>query len=162
MPCRPFGAVMSMPLGLLLDDGAELAQRLEVEVDRAAADVAAAEVGDERVAEPVQQRPAEQDRDPAGAGVHVDLVGAGASTLVGSKTSSPASSPSVTRTPCSPSSPRTISTSRMAGTSYSRLGRVAEQRGDHRLRDQVLGAAHPDLARAAGCRRARRGRRRST
>ena len=50
----------------LVDDRAELAQRLQVEVDRPVADVAAAEVGDERVAEPVQQRAAEQDRDPAG------------------------------------------------------------------------------------------------
>ena len=65
-------------LGRLVDHGAELAQRLEVEVDRPVADVAAAEIGDERVAEPVQQRPAQQDRDPAGTGVHVDLVDAGA------------------------------------------------------------------------------------
>src|SRR6185369_130735 len=65
------------PFGGLVDHGAELAQRLQVEVDRAVADVAAAEVGDERVAEPVQQRAAEEDRDPAGSGVHVDLVNAG-------------------------------------------------------------------------------------
>ena len=60
--------------GQLLDDRAELAQRVEVEVDRAVADAAAAEVGDERLAEAVQQRAAEQDRDAGGAGVRVDLL----------------------------------------------------------------------------------------
>ena len=78
VPCSPFGRGQVQTLGRLLDRRAELAQRLEVEVDRAGADVAAAQVGDEGVAEPVQQRAAEQDRDPAGPGVHVDLVGAGA------------------------------------------------------------------------------------
>jgi hypothetical protein len=63
-------------LGRLVDDRAEFAQRLDVEVDRARADVAAAQVRDERVTEPVQQGAAEQDRDPARAGVHVDLVAA--------------------------------------------------------------------------------------
>ena len=57
----------------LLDDGAELAQHVEVEVDRAVADAAAAEVGDEGLAETVQQRAAEQDRDAARAGVRVDV-----------------------------------------------------------------------------------------
>jgi len=51
-------------LGRLVDDRAELAQRLDVEVDRARADVAAAEVRDERATQPVHQRAAEQDRDP--------------------------------------------------------------------------------------------------
>ncbi len=62
----------------LLDHGTELAQRAEVEVDRPVADVAAAEVRDERVPDAVQQRSAEQDRDPAGTRVHVDLVNVGA------------------------------------------------------------------------------------
>ena len=57
----------------LVHDGAELPQDVEVEVDRPVADVAAAQVGDERLAEPVQQRAAEQDRDAAGAGVRVDV-----------------------------------------------------------------------------------------
>ncbi len=68
-------------LGVLVDDRAELTQCLQVEVDGPAADVAAAEVRDEGVAEPVQQRATEQDRDPAGTGVHVDLVDAGALDL---------------------------------------------------------------------------------
>ena len=61
------------PVLALLDHGAELAQHVEVVVDRALADAAAAEVGDERLAEPVQQRPAEQHRHPGGAGVGVDV-----------------------------------------------------------------------------------------
>ena len=44
-----------------------------MEVDRTVADAAAAEVGDERLAELVQQRTAEQDRDAARPGVRVDL-----------------------------------------------------------------------------------------
>jgi hypothetical protein len=44
-----------------------------VEVDRPVADAAAAEVGDEGLAELVQQRTAEEDRDAAGAGVRVDV-----------------------------------------------------------------------------------------
>lgn len=60
-------------LRVLLDGGAELAQHLEVEVDRTAADVAAAQARDEGVAEAVQQRAAEQDRDPRGARVRVDV-----------------------------------------------------------------------------------------
>ena len=44
-----------------------------MEVDRAVADAAAAEVGDERLAQTVQQRAAEEDRDAARAGVCVDL-----------------------------------------------------------------------------------------
>ena len=78
MPCSPFGRGDVQALRRLVDDRAELAQRLQVEVDRPVADVAAAEVGDERVPEPVQQRAAEQDRDPARPGVHVDLVDVGA------------------------------------------------------------------------------------
>ena len=72
--------------------------------------------------EPVQQRAAEQDRDPARPGVHVDLVDVGALD-VGRVEHQLARlrRRRVTRTPCSSSRPRTTSTSRMRGTSYSRL-----------------------------------------
>ena len=73
MPLQRVGRVIADALRALLDDGAELAQDVEVVVDRPVADPAAAEVGDERLAEAVQQRPAEQDRDAAGAGVGVDV-----------------------------------------------------------------------------------------
>ena len=51
------------------------------------------------------------------------------------------------------SSPVTTPTSLMSGTSRRMLGRVAEERGDHRLGDEVLGPAHLDATRAAACRR---------
>jgi len=57
----------------LVDDSPELAQDVEVEVDGTVADAAAAEIGDERLAETVQQRTAEQDRDAARSGVRVDV-----------------------------------------------------------------------------------------
>jgi hypothetical protein len=60
--------------GQLLDRRAERAQRVEVEVDRAVADAASAEVRDEGLAEQVQERAAEEDRDARRAGVRVDLL----------------------------------------------------------------------------------------
>ncbi|GMA88767.1 hypothetical protein GCM10025868_40170 [Angustibacter aerolatus] len=76
---RDLGALQALrgvdaqTLGALLDLGAELAQHVHVVVDRSLTDAAATEVGDERLAETVQQRPAEQDRDAARAGVRVDV-----------------------------------------------------------------------------------------
>ena len=48
---------------LLVHVGTELAQRLQMEIDRAPADVATTKRGDERLAQTVQQRTGEQDRD---------------------------------------------------------------------------------------------------
>ena len=67
VPCSRAGRADVDAVVALLDDRAELPQDVEVVVDRPVADPAAAEVGDERLTEPVQQRAAEQDRDPAGA-----------------------------------------------------------------------------------------------
>ena len=75
---QPLRGLQVLPVRPLLDDRAELPQHLEVEVDRPAADVAAAQTGDEGVAEAVQQRPAEQDRDAGRAGVGVDVGDVGA------------------------------------------------------------------------------------
>ena len=75
---QPLRGLQVLAVGALLDRRAELAQHVEVEVDRPAADVAAAEARDEGVAEPVQQRAAEQDRDAAGARVGVDVGDVGA------------------------------------------------------------------------------------
>ena len=58
--------------GALFHDGAELAQDIQVVVDRAVADLAAAQVRDEGLADGVDQRPAQQDRDARIAGVGVD------------------------------------------------------------------------------------------
>ena len=70
---QPLRGLQVLAVRALLDRRAELAQHVEVEVDRPAADVAAAEARDEGVAEPVQQRAAEQDRDARGARVRVDV-----------------------------------------------------------------------------------------
>ena len=67
------GAPDAHAVGALVHDGPELAQRVEVEVDGAAADGAAAELGDERLAELVEQGAAEEDRDARGAGQCVDV-----------------------------------------------------------------------------------------
>ena len=59
--------------GGLVDLGAELAQHVEVEVDGTIPDVAAAQIGNERLAQAVQEGSAEEDRDPRGTGVRVDV-----------------------------------------------------------------------------------------
>ena len=122
MPLRPFGAVMRMPLGSFSTTAPNLREHLEVEVDRAVADAASAEVGDERLAEAVQQRAAEQDRDAAGAGVRVDLGEVGALDVGRVEAQLARSSPLVTLTPCTSSRPRTTRTSLMSGTSRRTLG----------------------------------------
>ena len=64
-------------LVFLVNGGAEFAQCLQMEVDRPAANVAAAERRDERLAQPVQQRAREQDRNARRAGerVYIGHVG---------------------------------------------------------------------------------------
>ncbi len=132
------------PLGRLVDRGAELPQGLQVEVDRPRTDVAAAQVGDEGVPETVQQRTAEQDRDPAGAGVHVDLVGAGAlhvrrvedqlAVLVAVGDLDAVQSEQA---------PDHLHVTDLRHVEQPARA-VAEECGDHRLGDQVLRAAHAD------------------
>src|SRR5690606_7207746 len=108
------------------------------------ADVAPAEVGDDRVTEAVQQRAAEQDRDPAGAGVHVDLVHRGTAhpgrvqhqrvVLV--------------------ADPDPVQFQQVADDLHIADPRyvvqparpVAQQGGDHGFGHQVLGPAYPDLS----------------
>ena len=130
----------------LVDHGAELAQHLEVVVDRAVADAAAAEVGDERLAQAVQQRPAEQDRDAAGAGVRVDvghvrrLDRAGVEQelallravgdLDAVDLEEAADDPDIADVRDVPQHARAL----------------AQDGGDHRLGDEVLGSAHLDAA----------------
>ncbi len=67
------------------------------------------------------------------------------STLVGSSTSSPGSSPSVTRTPWSSNRPANDLDVADRRNVVQVARPLAEQRGDHRLGDEVLRAPHPDL-----------------
>ncbi len=136
-------------LGRLVDDRAELAQRLEVKVDRPVADVAAAQVRDERVAEPVQQRTAEQDRDAAGTGVHVDLIDAGA-LHVGRVEDHLAVRPLAHPDPVQLK--QTADDLDVADLRHvvQAARAVAQQCGDHRLGHQVLRAPDPDLTMERG------------
>ena len=70
---QPPGGGEPQAVAALLDLRPELAQHVEVVVDRPLSDAAAAEVGDERLAQPVQQRAAEEHRDAGGARVGVDV-----------------------------------------------------------------------------------------
>jgi hypothetical protein len=70
---KPPRCLQELPVRALLDRRAELPQHLEVEVDGPAADVTAAEAGDEGMTETVQQRTAQQDRDAAGTRVGIDV-----------------------------------------------------------------------------------------
>ena len=143
---QPLRGLQVLAVGPLLDRRAELPQHVEVEVDRPAADVAAAEARDEGVAEPVQQRAAEQDRDTRGARVGVDVGDVGAlhvgrvehqlARLVAGadrhavQLQQPAHDPHVAD----------------VGHVAQPARPAAEQRGDHGLRHEVLRAADTDLA----------------
>ena len=72
-PVRPFGSGDVDAARQLVDHGAERSQCIEVEVDGAVADAAAAEIGNERMAQAVQQRAAEQNRNAARPRKRVDL-----------------------------------------------------------------------------------------
>ena len=70
---QPPGRGEPQAVAALLDLRPELPQDVEVVVDRPLSDAAAAEVGDERLAQPVQQRAAQEHRDAGGARVGVDV-----------------------------------------------------------------------------------------
>jgi hypothetical protein len=133
-------------LGRLVHDRAELAQRLDVEVDRAWSDVAAAQVGDEGPAQPVQQRAAEQDRDTAGAGVHVDLVGARALDVrrIHDQLAVVGAGADLDAVQLEQAADNLDVAD--AGHVKKPAGRLAQQGGHHRLGDEVLGATDPDLS----------------
>jgi hypothetical protein len=129
----------------LLDDGPELPQCREVEVDGAVADVAAAEVRDERVTEAVQQGTAEQDRDAARPGVHVDLVDVG-SLHIGRIEDQLAvlgavGDPHAVQLE-QPADHLDVADARHV---VEMAAAVAEQRRDHRLGDEVLRPAYAHL-----------------
>ena len=143
---QPLRGLQVLAVRPLLDRRAELAQHLEVEVDRPAADVAAAEARDEGVAEAVQQRAAEEDRDPRGARVGVDVGDVGAldvrrvqhqlARLVAG------ADRHTVQLQQSAYDPHVTDVGHVAQP--ARL--TAEQRGDHGLRHEVLRTADTDLA----------------
>ncbi len=133
-------------LRVLLDGGTELAQHLEVEVDRTAADVAAAQARDEGVAEAVQQRAAEEDRDARGAGVRVDVGDVGALHVRGVEDQlavlvAGAHGHAVELQQAADH----LDVADVRDVAQS-AGALAEQGRDHGLGDQVLRTADADLA----------------
>ena len=144
-PCRPFGRRDADALVALVDDRAERAQRVHVEVDRPVADAAAAEVGDERLAEQVQQRSAEQDRDAGCPGVRVDLLEVRRHRAAGVEVER-----ARLRRPHRPG--HAVHLEQRAddlnvadvGDIAQHARRLAEERRDHRLRGEVLRALDLD------------------
>lgn len=121
-----------------------------MEVDGAVADMAAAEVGDERLTEAVQERSAEEDRDSRGSGVGVD-VDDGALSHIGRIEVEFA----VGLVPVGAGGHADSMELEESGDDLdiADLGHAAqhgrgltEQRGHHRLGHQVLGAADSDGA----------------
>ena len=152
------GAVSRSPSWRFSTTAPNCAQHVEVVVDRALADAAAAEVGDERLAEPVQQRPAEQDRDPATSRRACRCRRcAPARRCVGSSTQLAVAVGGVDEHAVQLEQPAD-------DLDVGDLGHVAqparllgEQRGHHRLGDEVLGAPDLDVADERARRRRRRG-----
>jgi hypothetical protein len=131
----------------LLDDRAELAQHVEVVIDRPVADPAAAEIRDERLTQAVQQRPAEQDRDPAGTGVRVDVGDVGMVDIARVQAQ-------FTLGPGHVVHHHAVQLQQASdddhvpdpGNVVQNTGFVPEQGRDHRLGDEVLGAANLQAA----------------
>ena len=127
----------------LLDTGAEVAQHVEVVVDGPVADLAPAEVGDERLADGVQQGPAQQDRDPGVPGVGVDVGVPRRGDVAGVQGQSAVLAPHV-----DPVQRQQVGDD----LDVLDLGHVlqdgrcgAQEGGHHGLGDEVLGTSHGDL-----------------
>src|SRR5690606_17740354 len=118
---------------------------LEVEVHRPFADAATAEVGDHRLAKTMQQRAAEQDRNSARPGVDAHVADLGGRDLGG-----------VDDEVAGGGVVRDLRAVKLKQTRHdfdvSNVGNVAQrgrgatqERSDHRLGDEVLGAANGDF-----------------
>ena len=134
------------PVGLLVHNRAELAQGLEVEVDGATPDRAPSELWNERLSELVQEGAAEEDRDTRGSRERVD-VGAGGNLDVGGIHAQRAAilvevdanavqAQQVGHDVRVPNQRHVVELG----------GGVGQQRSDHCLGHEVLGAAHADFA----------------
>ena len=133
-------------VGLLVNDRAELAKRLQVEVDGTPADRAAAQLGDEGLAELVQERAAEQDRDARGARERVDVRARGDLDVGGIHAQRAAILIKVDLDAVQAQQVRDD-----VGVADQRHvvqlgGCVGQQRRDHGLGNEVLGTANGDLA----------------
>jgi len=134
------------PVLALLDDGAELAQHVEVVVDRALTDAAAAKVGDERLAQPVQQRPAEQHRNAGGAGMRVDVGDVRLLDVGGVEHQLAVTVGGVDEHTVQLEQPADHLDVADLGDPPQPARLLGEHDGDHRLGDEVLGPPHLDVA----------------
>ena len=139
------GALDVHAVRLLVDDRAELAQRLQVEVDGTTTDRAAAQLGNESLAQLVQQRAAEQDRDARGARERVDVRARGDLDVGGVHAQRAAVLIEVDLDAVQAQQVRDN-----VGVTDERhvvelRGGVGEQRRNHRLGDEVFRSAHRDL-----------------
>src|SRR5690606_25449509 len=123
-----------------------LAQHVEVEVDGPSADVAAAEARDEGVAEAVQQRAAEQDRDPRGARVGIDVGDVGALHVRGVEDEFPGLVARTDRHPVQLQQAAYDTDVADVRNIAQSARSTAQQGGDHGLRYEVLRTADTDLA----------------
>ena len=139
------GALDVHAVGLLVDDRTELAQRLQVEVDGTAADRAAAQLGDEGLAQLVQQRAAEQNRNARGTRERVDIRARSDLDVGGIHAQRATVLIEVNLDAVQAQQVRDHV--RVADQRHvvELGGGVGEQRRDHRLGDEVFRAAHRDL-----------------
>ena len=139
------GALDVHAVGLLVDDRAELAQRLQVEIDGTPANRAAAQLGDEGLAQLVQQRAAEKDRDARGTRERVDVRARGNLDVGGIHAQRAAILIEIDLNAVQAQQVRDH-----IGVADERHvvelgGGVGEQRRNHRLGDEVFRSAHRDL-----------------
>ena len=143
---QPLRGLQVLAVRPLLDRRAELAQHVEVEVDRPAADVAAAEARDEGVAEAVQQRAAEEDRDAGRARVRVDVGDVRALDVRRVEHQLAGLLTRADRHAVQLQQPAYDAHVADVGHVAQPARLAAEQGGDHGLRHEVLRAADTDLA----------------
>ena len=139
------GALDVHAVGLLVDDRAELAQRLQVEVDGTATNRAAAQLRNESLAQLVQQRAAEQDRDARGARERIDVRARGDLDVRGIHAQRATILIEVNLDAVQAQQVRDHV--RVADERHvvKLRGGVGEQRRNHRLGDEVFCSAHRDL-----------------
>ena len=139
------GALDVHAVGLLVDDRAELAQRLQVEVDGTATNRAAAQLRNESLAQLVQQRAAEQDRDARGARERIDVRARGDLDVRGIHAQRATILIEVNLDAVQAQQVRDHV--RVADERHvvKLRGGVGEQRRNHRLGDEVFRSAHRDL-----------------
>ncbi len=143
---EPVGGRNVDAAGAFFHHGTELAQDVEVVVDRAVADLAPAEVRDERLTDGVDQRSAQQDRDARVTGVGIDRGAGGGLRTLGIEGEVSRDGILLNRDAVELEQARDNLNVLDFGDVAQHGRLVAEQGSHHRLRDQILGPANGDAA----------------